>query len=121
MNKFDLLKDAIAEFSDRKFGVDRPYTAPLHHLKKEVDEAIEYGNILEFADMLLLLLDAFRKQFPTLNTENLIDASFEKIAICEKRKWNTPDGNGVIEHIRDFSILKAENKNETQKGLQDDC
>jgi hypothetical protein len=94
------LKINIANFSDKTFGIDRPYTAPLYHLKKEIDETIEDGDIEEYADMLLLLLDSFRKKHPTKNTLDLLQVSQNKIVICESREWGKPDENGVIEHIR---------------------
>ncbi len=96
----EIVKDTIAEFSDRKFGSDRPFTAPLHHLKKEVNEAIESGEMEEFADMQLLLLDSFRKKFPNSTTEELLNLCMMKIELCEKRIWGMPDENGVIEHVR---------------------
>lgn len=98
--KLEEIKNMIAEFSDRKFGSDRPFTAPLYHMKKEIDEAIEGGDIEEFADIMLLLLDAFRKRFPNLPTNDLLDLCEEKIHVCEKREWGKPDKNGVIEHLR---------------------
>lgn len=94
------IKTSIAEFSDRVFGIDRPYTAPLYHLKKEVDETIESGDVEEYADMLLLLLDSFRKKHPDKTTEDLLNVSYAKIVKCEDRQWGKPDKNGVIEHIR---------------------
>jgi len=101
MEKLDELKNAIAEFSDTSFGKERPFTAPLHHLKKEVDEAIESGELEEFADMQLLLIDAFRKRFPDSSTAMLLDSCMQKVKICKERKWGKPDENGVVEHIRD--------------------
>ena len=93
------IKNLVAEFSDITFGTHRPFTAPLHHLKKEVDEVIESGSILEYADCLLLLLDSFRKRYPTHHTDWLIEACRAKLAICKSRKWGKADDNGVIEHI----------------------
>jgi hypothetical protein len=96
----DQLRDRIAEFSDRVFGKDRPYTAPLHHLKKEVDEVIDDGAIEEYADCLLLLIDSYRKKFPGIPTSWLLDAANSKINVLETRTWQKPDENGVFEHIR---------------------
>jgi hypothetical protein len=101
MTTIEDIKDLIAKFSDDKFGVDRPFTAPLHHLKKEVSEAIESGDMEEFVDIQSLLLDAYRKRFPELTVQDLIDACKEKITVTlPKRKWGKPDKNGVVEHIR---------------------
>lgn len=101
MNSLDEIKDKIAEFSDKTFGKDRPYTAPLHHLKKEVVEAIESGEIEEFVDCLLLLLDAYRKRFPDFDTQILLNCCDEKIQTLYKRRYGKPDENGVVEHIRE--------------------
>ena len=96
----DELMKRVAEFSDTTFGTDRPFTAPLYHLKKEVDEAIESGEHSEFADCLMLVLDAYRKKFPNSSTDNLIQEASRKVDICYTREWGAPDENGVREHIR---------------------
>lgn len=101
MKNIEEIRDLIAKFSDDKFGIDRPFTAPLYHLKKEVDEAIESGEIEEFVDMMLLLLDSYRKRFPDFPVQTLLNCCYEKIIITlPKRMWGKPDANGVIEHIR---------------------
>lgn len=97
---FEYVKQRITLFSDTVFGKNRPFTAPLHHLKKEVDEAIESGELEEFVDMQLLILDAFRMKYPDLSTEYLLRACDKKIDKLYKRKWGVPDKNGVVEHIR---------------------
>lgn len=56
------IKNDISKFSDITFGITRCYTAPLFHMKKEIDECIESGDLDEYADMLLLLLDSYRKK-----------------------------------------------------------
>lgn len=95
------IKEMIAKFSDENFGNKRPFTAPLYHLKKEVDEAIESGEIEEFVDMTLLLIDAYRKRFPDFPVQTLLNCCEEKIVLTlPKRKWGKADENGVIEHIR---------------------
>lgn len=60
------LRDKAADFSDRKFGVDNPPTAAIHHLEeeqKELLECFEKGEdpLDEFADCFLMLIDADRK------------------------------------------------------------
>ena len=98
--KIEDIKNKVALFSDNTFGKERPFSSPLHHLKKEIDEALESDDPFEFADMLLLLLDSFRKKFPNLDTQDLLRLCDEKLKICLNRKWGKPDENGVIEHIR---------------------
>jgi len=102
MNKnFEQIKDLIAEASDKLFGTERDFTAPLYHLKKEVEEAIESGEIEEFVDMQLLLLDSYRKRFPDFDTQVFLNCCEEKIQTLYRRKYQAPDEHGVIEHIRE--------------------
>ena len=86
-------------FSDTTFGKATPYTGPLHHLKEEVEEAIESGAPEEFADMFLLLLDAYGRRFPENTSEDLLDTTFAKLTINKKRKWGEADENGVVRHV----------------------
>lgn len=101
MRTLQIILTDVAEFSDSTFGSGRPFTAPLHHLKKEVDEVIESGAVDEYADCLLLLLDSYRKRHPELDADDLIEAAYQKLKVCRQRKWGNADENGVIEHIRD--------------------
>lgn len=94
------VSDQISKFSDEIFGKLRPFTAPLHHMKLEVEETIQSGDEEEFADILLLLLDSYRKKFPNSITQDLLNVADKKIALLWNRKWDKPDENGVIQHIR---------------------
>lgn len=89
------------EFSSKTFG-DRPFTAPLHHLLKEVKEVLDESEsgaaLTEFADCLLLLLDAYWRRFPYWNTDQLISAAFAKQEINKKRKWKAAE-NGTFQHV----------------------
>jgi dATP/dGTP diphosphohydrolase len=92
------LQDEIADWSDSTFGAGRPATTPLHHLAKEVAELIEAPqDRMEYADCLMLLLDAYRMSGGS--ADDLIDACYQKLAINQKREWGQPDENGVVEHI----------------------
>jgi hypothetical protein len=95
-----LMKD-IGEFSDKTFGKDRPYTAPLHHLKEEIEEVLPNGDMMEYADCFLLLLDSFRKRYPNAHISELIETAFEKMEILRKRKWHAPDKNLVFKHVKE--------------------
>lgn len=61
MNSFQDLQDKVAEWSDKQFGANRPPSAPMAHLIKEIDEVLdsEY-DLSEYADCLMLLLDSAR-------------------------------------------------------------
>lgn len=98
-DRIQQLQDEIANWSDATFGPGRPANIPLHHLAKEVRELLEMpDDRMEYADCLILLLDAFRMTGG--NAEDLIDACYEKLEINRNRRWGTPDENGVVEHIR---------------------
>jgi len=93
------LQNEIAEWSDATFGEGRQATRPLRHLAKEVQEAIAHPeDHEEYADCLILLLDAYRMTGG--GADQLLETAFEKLEINKKREWGTPDENGVVEHIR---------------------
>lgn len=94
------LGDLVAHFSDESFGADRPFQAVLYHLKREADSAMKTGDMEDFVDMFCLFLDAFRKRFPGVSTQTLIDNCKEKIeVIIPARSWtkiktfNDPNSN----------------------------
>ena len=92
------LQDDLAQWSDQQFGHNRPPTRPINHLKREIDELSEAPNDpMEYADCLLLLIDAFRMAGG--NADELVEFGFKKLAINRQRKWGKPDAHGVTEHI----------------------
>lgn len=101
-----IISDSIAKFSDDVFGKDRPFTAPLYHMKLKIDEVIESGDEEEFADVLLLLLDSYRKRYTNNSTQDLLNFAAKKIEILKNRKLQKPDPNGVIQHIREYDEIK---------------
>lgn len=108
----------VSAFSLKTFG-KRPYTAPLHHLKKEIEEVLEEGKLSEYADCLLLLLDSFNSRYPDMHTDDLLRASAEKLDYVDKNYvWGEPDEHGDCQHIIDKSkknnkAMKAELKKDT--------
>ncbi len=99
MHTLDELFQDHSEFSDKTFGSNRQSTAPLNHLLKEVKETIESpDDWSEYADCLLLLVDAFR--ISGGDAQQLLQAAFDKLEKNKLRKWGKPDANGVVEHIR---------------------
>ena len=99
MDRLNQLFKEHGEFSDATFGVNRSANGPLHHLKKEVEEVIKNPNDFEeYADCLLLLIDAFRMSGG--NSKELLDAAFDKLDKNKKRDWGLPDENGVVEHLK---------------------
>ncbi len=93
------LQNEIANWSDATFGAKRPATRPLNHLAKEIRELIEAPeDRMEYADCLILLLDAYRMAGGS--ADDLIEACYQKLEINKEREWGKPDENGVVEHIR---------------------
>ncbi len=104
------LRDKAADFSDRKFGANNPVTAPVHHLKEEVEELLECFEkeedpLDEFADCFLMMIDAFRKHYgDDVDMQKLIDACSDKLDVCETRVWGEPDEKGVYKHIKEVPV-----------------
>lgn len=99
------------EWSDETFGKSygRGPEACIAHLKKEILELEkEPYDREEFADCMLLLMDAYRRAGG--NIEDLFIATREKLEICKKRKWGKPDENGVVEHVDEEKILEQTKK-----------
>jgi hypothetical protein len=98
-SRIQQLQNEIAIWSDNTFGTGRPAAIPLHHLAKEIQELIASPeDSMEYADCLILLLDAYRMSGGS--ADQLIETCYEKLEINRKRKWGKPDRNGVVEHIR---------------------
>jgi len=107
MNLNDL-KNKAANFSDSQFGKDRLPVEPLKHLKEEVDELMEAltnggDPETEYADCFLLLIDSFRKYYPGLDMQHLIDVCSRKLDINASRQWKLDD-DGVYRHIKEKSV-----------------
>lgn len=91
-----------AEWSQATFGSDqeRGPTGALLHLEKEAREALEAPNdVTEFADCLLLILDASRRA--GFDTAYLLAQTYQKLQVCKQRKWPKPDGDQPVEHIKE--------------------
>jgi NTP pyrophosphatase (non-canonical NTP hydrolase) len=107
---FHNLVDELAAWSNDTFGSHRKAISPIYHLKKEVDELIEVMEKdpdnwraieSELADCFLLIVDASKKH--GLTSHGIISNGRGKFEIVKKRKWGTPDENGVVEHVRNDS------------------
>lgn len=82
------VKALVSKFSDDHFGKDRPFTSPLLFLQMEVKALKKSGEMEDFVDCLILLIDAFRKRFPDVPAQKLIDFCKEKIeVIIPARSW----------------------------------
>lgn len=98
MKRFKYLYQLIGNLAYRLF----PDAGSIEHMKKlkqEADEVIsEPNNIEEYADCLFALISASVKAGYSYN--ELIEATFKKACINQKRKWKLmPDG--THQHIID--------------------
>lgn len=95
----ELYKDEAA-WSDATFGPpsERGPIGPLKHLIQEAQEAIdEPTDIMEYADCLLLVLDASRRAGYSLT--NLLDAAKLKFDILKTRKYPKPGKDQASHHV----------------------
>jgi len=91
----------VGEWNVKTFP-DSTFKGHIHHIKKEVEELEEaylssndYHVAQETADVFIMLLSlAHRLEF------DLMDEAANKMRILLRRKWQEPDENGVIEHVR---------------------
>jgi hypothetical protein len=91
-----------AEWSQQTFGPDnvRGPLGPLKHLEKEAREAQkEPTDLTEYADCLLLILDASRRA--GFSVDQVIDAAFVKLEVNKARTWPKPVDDMPVEHVRD--------------------
>jgi len=137
MNELQILMNDISKWSDETFGDMQRNPTIVWHLKKEVDEliqALEYTyqlkinkNVetneyamqlhktnMEYADCFMLLLDSAHHF--KLTAEDLIQLTNIKLTINKARKWDKPDKNGVVEHVRDAT--KNNNQKEVKTTLE---
>lgn len=102
MIRLSAILAAQTPWSNATFGPpsDRRARGALNHLKREADEAsANLQDVEEFADVLLLLLDANRCAGHSL--EDLITAAESKLVKNIGRKWGERQPDGTVEHVRD--------------------
>jgi ParB family chromosome partitioning protein len=90
-----------AEWSQATFGADsdRGPIGPLRHLEKEACEAQQCPEDLEeYADCLLLILDAARRA--GFGPMALVLAAQNKMAVNKTREWQRPTSDQPVEHVR---------------------
>lgn len=111
MERIQRLQNNIAEWSDTTFGTQDRTLGILHHLQEEVAEVIaakqeyeqeptginQHRMATEFADCLILLLDAARNS--DLNTDMLLQSAEYKMKINRERKWDRANEQGYHKHI----------------------
>lgn len=100
MSNLSKLQKDQGEWADETFGGGRNPRPILNHLRREVDEAIaDPFDPMEYADILLLLVDAARNA--GITGDEMIDYAYRKLEINKSRKWGSPNPDGSIEHIKE--------------------
>lgn len=98
-------------WSQQTFGADTvqgPLMA-LRHLRKEVAEAIAMpSDPLEYADLLLLTIDAARRA--GLSIDSLVQVAAQKHEINRRRSWGPIERDQPVEHIRDEQVTERHPK-----------
>lgn len=90
-----------ARWSQAQFGSDteRDWTGPLAHMEREIVEVkAQPTDTFEWADMLLLLLDASRRA--GIPAAQLLTSAEQKLEINKSRAWGKPNADGSVEHVR---------------------
>lgn len=110
MERIQKLQNNISEWSNKSFGNSDRTIPILNHLKEEIEEVIvaknnyeegltgqlQHDMASEFADCLILLLDAAHKS--DLNTDLLLQAAEYKMKINRDRKWKPANEQGYHKH-----------------------
>jgi hypothetical protein len=94
------LQDKIAAFNERTFPGQTVHGVA-NHLAKEAGElAAEPGDLMEQADVLILLLQVCHKQ--GVSGSELLRNAFTKVEINEKRDWpKEPAEDGTFQHTKE--------------------
>lgn len=100
MNELERFQIETHRWSNQTFGANRPPDGAIAHLLKEVKDelAIEPFNSMEYADCLMLLLDAASNAGISITT--ILDVAWEKLEINRQREWSEIQDDGTIEHKR---------------------
>lgn len=100
--KLHKLIESQTPWSQTTFGSDTPESSrkPTLHMRKEVDEILANpDDITEYADVLLLLIDAARRRGFVFS--DLVQAAIAKHEICKTREWViVDDPDAPNEHKR---------------------
>ena len=93
---WQILQDEAGIWADATFGKRTYITGHCFHLVEEIGELYtKPKDILEFADILMLTLDAAR--ISGFNMEQLYEAFEKKLDINKKREWEHHE-NGLIKY-----------------------
>ena len=100
------LRTKAADFSDFAFGKNRTALMPIKKLQEEIqelEECLEKGEEpdSEYADLLLILIDSFRKYYgDDVDMQYWLDACSEKLDINYTRDWSFNEKDKVYRHVK---------------------
>ncbi len=101
------LWDDHAEWSQETFGSDTELgpIGALKHLQKEADEAMDDpSDVMEYADMLLLLIDSARRAGHTW--DGLVNAADEKLhTVLKSRTYPKPKDGEPSFHVKGVEVI----------------
>lgn len=104
------LFNEISKWQKETFGKANAFSK-LAHLKDEIEELIadlksnNPNRRLEFADCFFLLFGAAAAD--GMSFDDIVKAIEEKFEINKKRKWGTPQENGVVNHVSDDDLTRC--------------
>lgn len=89
-------QEKIGEWATTTFSASTDKSR-IQHMREEIEElALRPEDPLEAADIFLLLL-----HHAHVNGYDLMTAAKKKFDIIKNRKWQKPDENGVVHHIKE--------------------
>jgi hypothetical protein len=91
------LQDALSKWTSVQFP-SRTTSSILNHLKKEIEEIrAEPSDVLEYADVLMLLSDA--ASYNEISMSEVFKKAFEKLETNKARVWGEVNDEGFVEHV----------------------
>lgn len=100
-DKWQKLQDDIGLFTDKTFPDSTARSKALHLSEEAREAAADPTDQLEWADCMILLLDAARKA--GYSTDDIYNAVLRKMEINKNRIWGKQDSDGVVRHIDPLS------------------
>ena len=89
----------LFEWSKRTFP-NQPLSGKFAHLRKELKELEENPeDVMEYADCYMLLMDIASSN--EIYLDEIHRAAAKKLVINKNRKWNKPNADGSVEHVRE--------------------
>jgi hypothetical protein len=97
MDRWQQLQDEIGVFTEKTFPDATARSKALHMAEEAQEAAADPADVLEWADCMILLLDAARKA--GFSTDDIFQAVLKKMDINKQRTWGPRDKDGLVRHI----------------------